>query len=311
MTRHVVFGTGQVGGLVIEQLVAGGHATTAVSRSGRRHFDAARNLAGDATDPAFCKDVCSDADIVYFCLDAPDYDRWPEQYPPLQHGVLTGAIAAGARLVVLENMYAYGPHHGVLDETLPLAATSAKGRTRAALTEELLRAHERGDIEVAIGRASDYFGPGATHSALGELVFDAAIRGKTAQIMGNPDCLHSYSYTPDVATALIQLGTHEQACGHVWHLPVAETTTTRDVIEQIYRLGPNKPRLFAAKRWQLRLYGLVKPEMREYLHTLYQFSHDWVVSDARYRGVFGNTATPLGEALATTYNWYAQQATSR
>ena len=311
MARHVVFGTGQVGGLVVEQLVAVGHDTTAVSRSGRRRFAGAHNVTGDATDAAFCKEVCRDADIVYFCLDAPDYSRWPEQYPPLQYGVLTGAIAAGARLVVLENMYAYGPHSGVIDETLPLAATSAKGRTRAALTEELLRAHERGDVEVAIGRASDYFGPGATHSALGELVFEPAIRGKTAQIMGDPDRLHSYSYTPEVATALIQLGTSERAYGKIWHLPVAQTTTTRHVIEQIYRLGPNEPRLFAANRWQLRLYGLVKPEMREYLHTLYQFSHDWVVSDSRYQQAFGHTATPLDEALATTYRWYEERIASR
>ena len=54
--------------------------------------------------------------------------------------------------------------------------------------------------------AAWYFGPGATHCALGELVFAAALDGKTAQIMGKPDRLHSYSYTPDVAAGLIVLG---------------------------------------------------------------------------------------------------------
>ena len=37
-----------------------------------------------------------------------------------------------------------------------------------------------------MGRASDYFGPGTTMSALGETVFGTALSGTTAQVMGNP-----------------------------------------------------------------------------------------------------------------------------
>ena len=53
-------------------------------------------------------------------------------------------------------------------------------------------------------------------------------------------------------------------------------------------LARSKPKLFAAGRTSLWLYGLVKPEMREYLHTLYQFTDDWTVSDARFRATFGD-----------------------
>ena len=35
MTRHVVFGTGQVGRLIVEQLVHGGDQVVAVNRTGR------------------------------------------------------------------------------------------------------------------------------------------------------------------------------------------------------------------------------------------------------------------------------------
>ena len=72
---------------------------------------------------------------------------------------------------------------------------------------EQLAAHHAGRVEVAIGRASDYFGPGAMRSALGESVFGTALTGKAAQVMGDPDQPHSYSYTPDVAAGLIALGT--------------------------------------------------------------------------------------------------------
>lgn len=312
MSRHVVFGTGQVGSQVVTQLVGAGKDVVAVSRSGSFRTDGATTVAGDATDPAFTAEVCEGADVVYFCLDAPDYDQWPTQFPPLQRGVLAGARATGpgTRLVVLENLYGYGPVNGApLTETLPLAATAAKARTRIAMSDELLAAHADGDVQVAIGRASDYFGPGVRHSALGELVFESIAKGKTAQVMGFPDTRHSYSYTPDVAQALIALGTAgPDVTGQVWHLPVADAWTTRRIIAHVSDLAGRKPRSFAAGAFTLRALGLVNPAMKEYLRTLYQFTNDWVVDDTRFTTRFGLGATPMEEALAATFQWAAAEA---
>jgi nucleoside-diphosphate-sugar epimerase len=309
MTRHVVFGTGQVGRHVVEQLVSDGIEVTAVNRSGRGDIAGAQIVAGDATDTAFTREVCSGSDAVYFCLNAANYAEWASEFPPLQRGVLAGAEAAGARLVVLDNLYAYGPTGGrPLVETMQERPSSAKAATRAAMTAELLQAHAAGRVEVAIGRASDYFGPGAAHSALGETVFGTALTGRTAQIMGDPDQPHSYSYTPDVAAALIILATHPEATGSIWHLPVGQTRTTKQIIDTVYRLAGHKPRSFAAGRTTLTLFGLVKPAMREYLHTLYQFTDAWVVDDSKFRAAFGDHSTPLDDALAATLRWYRERA---
>ena len=145
MTRHVVFGTGQVGRLVVEQLVARGVDVTAVNRSGGPPIAGADVVAGDASDVDFTTRATAGADAVYFCLNASAYDRWAIEFPPLQQGVLAGARAAGARLVVLDNLYAYGPTNGRdLVETLPARPTSTKAATRAAMTEDLLAAHRAG-----------------------------------------------------------------------------------------------------------------------------------------------------------------------
>ena len=261
-------------------------------------------MAGDATDPAFTVDVCDGADVIFFCLDAPDYDRWPEQFPPLERGVLAAARACGpgTRLVVLENLYGYGPVGGTLTEDLPMAGTSAKARTRIVMTDELLAAHAAGEIDVVIGRASDYFGPGCSHSALGEFVFENVVAGKTVQVMGDIDTRHSYSYTPDVARALIALATAgPDVTGQVWHLPVADAWTTRRIIARVYGLAGRKPKSFAAGAFTLRALGLVNAAMKAYLHTLYQFTDDWLVDDTRFTGRFGWGATPLEEALKETY----------
>ena len=69
--------------------------------------------------------------------------------------------------MALENLYGYGPTGGrPMTEGRPLAATAVKGRTRAAMTAELLAATEAGRVRLAIGRASDFFGPGVTQGSV-------------------------------------------------------------------------------------------------------------------------------------------------
>ena len=97
----------------------------------------------------------------------------------------------------------------------------------------------------------------------------------------------------------------------MWHLPVAETRTTRQIIDHVYGLAGHRPRCFAAGRTTLRLAGLVQPAMREYLHTLYQFTDRWVVDDTKFRTAFGDLATPLDDALATTFSWYRSARADR
>ncbi len=135
------------------------------------------------------------------------------------------------------------------------APPQEKSETRAAMTAELLSAHDAGRVEVAIGRASDYFGPGTTQSALGETVFAMALTGRRAQVMGKPELPHSYSYTPDVAAALVTLGTSSGATGSVWHLPVAKAWSSRDIIDHVYGLADQRPRCIAAGATTLRSAG--------------------------------------------------------
>ena len=167
---HVVFGTGQVGQASAAVLAGRGLTVRVVSRHRPPELaDGIDWLAADATDLDAASDAAKGAAVVYQCLNAP-YTQWPERFPPLQRGVLAAAERNGALLVSLENLYGYGPTGGrPMTEDLPLAATGVKGRTRAAMTGKLLAAADAGRVRVAIGRASDFFGPGVTQgSTLGE-----------------------------------------------------------------------------------------------------------------------------------------------
>ena len=75
-----------------------------------------------------------------------------------------------------------------------------------------------------------------------------ALTGKRAQVMGDPDQRHSYSFAPDVATGLIALGAAQASSGEIWHLPIAETITTRAVRRPIYETAGHPTRLTVAGR---------------------------------------------------------------
>ena len=306
---HVVFGTGPVGTSVMETLMQRGRCRVRmVNRSGRASVpEGVEVVGGDATHEAFVREVSQGASVVYFALNPP-YNKWPELFPPLQAGVLEGAASAGAKLVTMENLYMYGPTDGrPLTEDLPYAPNTRKGAVRARMSEELMEAHSSGKVQVAIGRASDYFGPRVLVSAAGEQVFGRAVQGKSAQVAGDPDQPHTYTYAPDVGRGLVILGEHEEALGQAWHLPSPKTLTTRQFVEMIFEEVGKPTRVQAAPKILLRAMGLFNPGMREMIEMLYEFEEPFVVDDSRFEREFGEQATPLREAIRGTVRWYREE----
>ena len=302
---HVVFGAGQVGRVLAARLAGLGVAVRMVSRHRpSASLDGVDWRAADATDADAAADAAKGASVIYQCLNAP-YTDWPERFPPLQRGVLSAAERNGALLVSLENVYAYGPTGGKpMTEDLPLAATTVKGRTRAAMAEELLAAADAGRVRVAIGRASDFFGAGATESSLGERVFGNAIAGKRADFIGNPDLPHTYSYIPDIAAALATLGTDERAIGGVWHLPGPETVTTRALLELVAGDVGHPVGVRSLPKLAVRALGLFNPTIRALVELSYEFEQPFVLDTTKYESTFGTEATPLAAAIAATVAWY-------
>jgi nucleoside-diphosphate-sugar epimerase len=302
---HVVFGVGQVGRALIARLAAMGLAVRAVSRT--RPVELAGGVdwgAADATDPEAATDAANGASVIYQCLNAP-YTDWPERFPPLQRGVLTAAERTGALLVSLENIYGYGPTGGkAMTEDLPLAATTVKGRTRAAMTQELLAAADAGRVRIAIGRASDFFGAGVTESSLGERVFANAVARKRADFVGNPNLLHTYSYVPDMAAGLATLGTDERAVGSVWHLPGPETTTTRQILDLVAGDIGHPVAVRSLPKLAVRALGLFDPTIRELVELSYEFDAPFVLDTTKYESTFGTAGTPLSTAISATVAWY-------
>jgi nucleoside-diphosphate-sugar epimerase len=305
---HVIFGTGAVGRAVLAALTKRGEKVRMINTSGVASVPAdVEVVGGNAADPAFSTEVAQGARVVYQTLNPP-YAQWAEKFPALQAGVLAAAEQAGARLVSMENVYMYGPAAGrVLTEDLPNAATTKKGQLRGRMADDLLAAHRADRVEVAIGRASDYFGPrGGAQSNLGDRVFRPALAGKSASVLGDPDQPHTYTYISDIGEGLAVLGEHPDAPGEIWHLPNdPDTKTTRQLVEIIFRdAGRPDTKLRTVPTVVLRTMGLFNPTMRALLEMQYLYVEPFVVDSTKIATRLGVHATPVQDALAETLASY-------
>jgi len=302
----VVFGTGPLGLAVMRELRRRGKHVRMVNRSSRVRFekDPQTEVGGiDAADPAQAREACEGAAVVYHCVGLP-YPRWTE-FPSIAAGILAGASSAGARLVYADNLYAYGPVGRPMTEDLPANATTKKGLIRAGIAQSLMNMHNTGKLRVAIGRGSDFFGPFAADAAMmGSRVFGRALAGKSAQLVGDPDRLHTYTFIDDFGKALVTLGEREEALGKAWHVPSVPAITTRGFVEKICAELGARANLSTAPRFMIALLGRFDENLREVREMLYQFERDFVMDSSRFESTFGISPTPLDESIRQTIEWY-------
>jgi nucleoside-diphosphate-sugar epimerase len=305
MKVTVLGATGGIGRAVVTELAQRGHAVTAASRSvADTSWPAGvRVLPTDLRDPVSAEAACAGADVVVMAAQIP-YSGWSTQLIPLVDAAVDAAATAGARLVMVDNLYGYGFPEGPITEASPLAATTRKGRLRAELGERLLAVHASGRVRVTIGRFSDYYGPGGENSLVNQVGVKPAVAGKTSRVFIAGDQPHTFHYLPDAARGFATLVEHPEADGRIWILPAAPAVTQ----EELYRLlGEVLGRDLTVGRitpLMLRLIGLVNRELREALEVVAQFDRPYVTDASAFEAAFGPIeVTDHREALAATAGW--------
>lgn len=297
---HVVLGAGQVGPGLAAALVARGHRVRVVTRTAPA-LDGVEHVRADLTDPQAAEAALRGADVVYDVTNPASYARWAELLPPLRRGVRRACAKVGAHLVVLDNLYMLEvPEDGTLRETTPRRPRSRKGELRRLLEAEVLDAVQRGELGATIGRASDFFGPGAgARSFFGDDAIRRLANGKSVFVLGDPDLPRSYSYVPDVIEGLARLG--ENRPGGVFHLPVAwKEGSTRELVEALAAELGVAPRTTRLSGWMLAVLGLFVRDLGAVREMLYQWETRFVVDDSAFCERFGARATPIAQAITTS-----------
>jgi nucleoside-diphosphate-sugar epimerase len=230
-----------------------------------------------------------------------DYRTWQEQWPLVMRHAIDACKQHGSALVFLDNVYAYGRVDGVMTEDTPYNPCSRKGEVRARIATMFMDEVQRGGLRGMIVRSADFYGPGAVLSVTHATVTERLEAKKKPQWIGNPNAVHTFTYTPDAGRTLALLGNTEAAYGQVWHaLTSPEPMTGERYVRLACELAGRPYALQVAPRWMLSLMGLFVPVVRENMEMLYQFEHDYRFDASKFARVFGRTATSYRDGIAAT-----------
>lgn len=300
----VLGGSGGVGHAVATRLSQQAEPVRAINRNGRIGSLPARVevVAADAMNLDSVTRACEGASVIYHCVHPrDDYS----QFPTMTANIIDAAESVEAKLVMAASVYPYGKVDGPMTETLPHKPEGPSGAAHARAAELLMEAHEHGRIQATIGRASNYFGPHACRLWPG-IDFRAAVEDRKMQIIGKTAPLHTYTYVYDFADGLITLGRDEQALGEIWHLPSADTVTTRQFLDLIYAETGTTPNIQVGPKPIIRVMSWFNAAMKPALEVFYQFDRPFVIDHGKFSLAFGATPTPHEEAIAATVAWVRQ-----
>jgi nucleoside-diphosphate-sugar epimerase len=311
MGTHVIVGAGSVGTATARALVDQGHEVVMVTRSGSGpDLPGIRKVACDASDPVALSAAAGRHDALYNCANPP-YHRWSELWPPMAAALLDVASGADSVLVIMGNLYGYGPVDHAMTEDDPLAATGTKGRVRVGMWADALAAHQAGRVRVTEARASDFYGPGVVETSFFGRNVDRLLRGRKAYVLGDPDVPHAATYVPDVGRTLAALGTDDRAWGRPWHVPTAPALTQRQMATRFCQIaGAPSARVGSLPPAVLKVAGLFSPQVRELQETRYQFEQPFLLDSTACTATFGITATPMDEGLGAVVE-YASETTGK
>ena len=301
---HVVVGSGTVGTHLAKRIGATGETVFLLSRSTNRpELENVKRVKADAASFSSLIAAAPKADYIYNCANPP-YNKWTEEWPPINNSLINLATKTGAVLVTCSNLYGYGPYNGVLTEDLPLNATWRNGRVRADMWLKLKELHDAGEIRATEVRGSDYVAA-SDQSRMGDRVVPRLKEGKSVQLLGGLDKLHTWTDPEDVAHLMMVVAKEEIAWGKPWHVPSNGPMTQRHVVRDIaLELGVKDPKVSSVPPLLERLLGTFNPVIRELRNSAYQFNEPFIMSDEKARKAFGLKPKPWETVIRDLVNQY-------
>jgi nucleoside-diphosphate-sugar epimerase len=300
--KYVIVGAGPVGRHTAQLLRDGGHDVVVVTRSGSQPaLDGVRRVAADASDADELVSTTTGAAALFNCANPANYTVWEEVWPPLAASLLTTAERTGATLVTASSLYAYGPVVGPMVEGMPDRATDHKGRLRARMWADAKALHDEQRLRAVEVRASDYLGDGIGANGHIPRHVAAAIRGKAAWVLGDPDQPHTWTDVLDVARALVAVADRPETWGRVWHAPSNPPRTQRQALTDVLAAADRPPvAVRGYPRLVNRLGGKVSAMMRELGEMSYIFERPYVMESEVTQTALALAPTPWDEVCRRT-----------
>lgn len=306
----IVIGAGPVGTTIALQLAEAGRPVRLLTRSGSGPaHPLVERMRADASDPAALATAFTGATAVFDCMHASAYrcDVWRAELPRAERTVLDAAGRVGAVVVFPESLYSYGHVTDPMREESPRSADFGK----PALRVELLAARVASPTPTVSVAASDFYGPMVAMAHAGERMVRAVLAGRKLRVLGDPDAPHSWTYVPDLATAMIRAADDRALWGSFLHAPTAPPVSQRELVGRYAAAaGVEAPKVAGMPTWALRAVGAVHRGTREITEMLYQFQAPFVLDSAASQARLDQAPTPLAEGARATVEWWRERVSS-
>jgi nucleoside-diphosphate-sugar epimerase len=303
---HTILGAnGVIAQELSRALVKSVPAIRQVGRKPRKVNSTDETVVADLLDAQATANAVSGSEVAYLVAGLKyDTSVWQEQWPQVMRNVINACKDHGARLVFFDNVYSYGRVDGLMTEDTPFNPISKKGEVRAKIATMLLDEMRNGNLQAMIVRSADFYGPGAANSFPHATVFERLRAGKAPQWIGDPNAVHTFTYTPDAGRSVAVLGKTPEAYGQTWHLPTSkEPLTGADFVRLACELAKQPYRLQVAPRWILRLMGIFLPVLRENDEMMYQFEYDYRFDSSKIESAFGLLPTPYRQGIGESFRY--------
>lgn len=275
-----------------------------VSRNPKRVNEADELFRADLLNAEDVMKAVEGSEIVYLTAGLKyDKNTWTEQWPLIMRNVIDACKRHNAKLVFFDNVYMYDKNHlNPMTEDTPVNPPSKKGLVRNEIFNMLMNEINSGNIKALIARSADFYGPDTDSTSIITItVIKNFKRKKKALWIGNPDCLHSFTFTPDAGKATALLGNTDDAYGQVWHLPTAKNPFTgRRLIEMIAREMGVEPKISVISEFSLKMLGIFSSNLRELAEMYYQNDRDYVFNSSKFEKRFDFNPTSYEDGIKLT-----------
>ena len=271
-----------------------------VARNPKKVNESDELFTANLTDQEQVKKAVAGSEVVYLTVGL-EYKIavWKRDWPVIMQNTIDACLLHNAKLVFFDNVYAYAPDEiPHMTEESRIAPQTKKGKVRAQLLKMIFDAIQTKSLTALVGRSADFYGPNVKTGFLNLLVIDKFKNNQKAMWQSNPSCIHSFTYTPEAATALALLGNTPDAYNQTWHLPTSsEKWTGKDFINHIAEAFQVKPRYFVLSKTMIGIMSLFSPMMKELKEMQYQNDQDYFFDSAKFEKRFSLTPTRYTDGI--------------
>ncbi|GGE82586.1 nucleoside-diphosphate-sugar epimerase [Priestia taiwanensis] len=306
----VLGASGGMGYALVKELCARGISVVAFARGKeklRQLFQQEKLveiIGGDVFNLEEVEKAAQGVEIIFHAINVP-YEEWTDKQPQLLANILHVAKQRATKLVMVDNIYAYGRSNGKkVTEDVQKNPHTKKGKIRL----QLEKMAKQSGVDVLICHFPDFYGPHATNTLL-HFTLEQIVRNKRAMFVGDLHIAREYIYTPDGARALVELALRNDTYNQNWNIPASDLITGTEIVSLAQEIIAYKKKAFVVKKGFIRMLGMFNKNMREVVEMFYLTEEPVILSGEKYEREIGLfPCTSYQEGIRQTLESIQQQS---